>query len=86
MSPREYFCRFELIARANGWNENFKAINLAANLRGKARTVLRGIEENFSYEQLRLKLELRFGEQGQFQNYYIQFTITLLYIIWETRF
>lgn len=40
VSLREYMGQFELIARANGWDDNLKAVFLAANLRGRARSVL----------------------------------------------
>lgn len=70
---REFMCQFELIARANFWDGVSKAVNLAASLRGKARSVLEGLQENFSFEQLRSRLELRFGEKGSFQNLYAQF-------------
>lgn len=72
----EYFVQFNLIARVNGWNDSFKAVALASNLRGKARSVLDGVFEieNLSFEELKNKLELRFGERHLAQTYYIQFT------------
>ena len=38
-SLQKYLNQFNLIARANSWDENQKMIALAANLREKARTV-----------------------------------------------
>lgn len=63
---REYFAHFNLIADANNWNGSMKAVALATNLRGKARSVLDGIEGNFNFQQIRSKLELRFGSQVLF--------------------
>lgn len=53
-----------------------KAVALASNLRGKARSVLDGVYEieNLSFEELKTKLELRFGEGHLEQTYYAQFT------------
>lgn len=72
---REFLTQFNLIARANGWNDSLKTVALAANLKGKARSVLdRIIEiENLDFEELKSKLELRFGGHLA-QTYYTQFT------------
>jgi len=72
---REFFSQFNLIARANRWDDATKTVVLASNLRGKARSVLESVEdlENFGYEELKSKLELRFGEGQLSQNYYTQF-------------
>lgn len=73
---REYLVQFNLIARANGWSDTLKTVALASNLRGKARSVLDGVFEfeHLSFEELRNKLELRFGEAHLAQTYYTQFT------------
>ena len=42
----EFLNQFNLIARANSWDENQQMIALAANLRGKARTVLNNLSNN----------------------------------------
>jgi len=49
---------------------------LASNLRGEARSVLESIEklEGLEFSELVSKLELRFGENLNAQNYYTQFT------------
>jgi len=74
-SLRKFFLQFELIARANCWNDATKAVALATCLRGKARSVLECIQvENLEYGELKEKLELRFGEGNLSQNFYTQFT------------
>jgi len=73
---REFLTQFELIARANGWNNSHKTVALAACLRDKARSVLDGIFEieSLNFEDLKSKLELRFGEGHLAQTYHSQFT------------
>jgi len=73
---REFFSQFELIARANRWNDKVKTIALMSCLRGKARTVLECVEdiESLNYAELKAKLELRFGEAYLAQSYYSLFT------------
>ncbi|XP_032690721.1 uncharacterized protein LOC116853671 [Odontomachus brunneus] len=71
---REFLCQFNLIAHANGWDEAAKAVVLAANLRGKARSVLNRIEENLDFKEICSRLELRFGELELFRNFYAQFS------------
>jgi len=73
---REFFSQFELIARANRWNDEIKTIALASCLRGKARAVLECVEsiESINYTELKAKLELRFGETYLAQSYYSLFT------------
>jgi len=73
---REFMAQFNLIARANNWNDSFKTVSLAACLRGKARSILDGMFdiENLRFEDLKSKLELRFGEGHLSQTYYMQFT------------
>jgi len=61
-SLREFFLQFKLIARANCWNDETRAVALATCLRGKARSVLECIQiENLEYRELKEKLELRFA-------------------------
>jgi len=76
VSLREFLAQFNLIARANRWNDGMKTYVLASNLRGKARSVLELIEnlESLEFSELVSKLELRFGENLNAQNYYTQFT------------
>lgn len=73
---REFFSQFNLIARANRWDEGMKSAVLVSCLRGKARSVLESIQdlENIEFADLKEKLELRFGENLSSQNYYCQFT------------
>jgi len=72
----EFLIQFQLIARANRWTEEAKTAILISCLRGKARVVLESVSdlENLSYDELKSKLELRFGETHSLQNYYSQFT------------
>jgi len=73
---REFLAQFNLVARANCWNDGAKAYVLASNLRGEARSILESIEnlERLEFSELVSKLELRFGENLNAQNYYTQFT------------
>lgn len=73
---REFFSQFNLIARANRWDEGMKSAVLVSCLRGKARAVLESLQdlENIEFADLKEKLELRFGENLSSQNYYCQFT------------
>lgn len=73
---REFLSQFSLIARANLWNDATKSIALAACLRRKARAILETVEslEELSFEELKSKLELRFGKENLTQNYYSLFT------------
>jgi len=73
---REFFSQFELIARANRWNDEVKTIALESYLRGKARAVLECIVdiESLNYAELKAKLELRFDEAYLVQSYYSLFT------------
>lgn len=59
---REFFFQFNLIARANQWDDAAKTVALASSLRGKARAVLESVEdlEELDFAGLKLKLELRF--------------------------
>jgi len=73
---REFFSQFALIARANRWDDATITVVLASSLRGKACSVLESVEdlENCNFEELKSKLELRFGEGQLSQNCYTQFT------------
>jgi len=75
-SLREFLAQFNLVARANRWDDGAKAFVLASNLREEARSVLESIEnlEKLEFPELVSKLELRFGENLNAQNYYTQFT------------
>ncbi|KYN20079.1 hypothetical protein ALC57_07585 [Trachymyrmex cornetzi] len=75
-SLREFLAQFNLIARANRWSDEVKAIVLASSLRGKARAVLENVKdlENLGFVELKSKLELRFGDSQSAQSYYSQFT------------
>jgi hypothetical protein len=70
-----FFSQFILIADANNWSEKAKIIALASCLRGKARSILDCIPEieKLSFEELKSKLELRFGEGHLSGVYYTQF-------------
>lgn len=75
--PRcEFFSQFNLIARANHWSDETKTVALASCLRGKSRSILETVQdlENLEFAELKLKLELHFGERPSFQDYYSQFT------------
>jgi len=76
VSLREFLAQFNLVARANRWSDEMKTYVLASNLRGEARSILESIEnlERLKFSELVSKLELRFGENGNAQNYYTQFT------------
>ncbi|KYN08831.1 hypothetical protein ALC57_19067 [Trachymyrmex cornetzi] len=73
---REYLAQFNLIARANRWEDDTKTAILASCLRGRARAILENIQnlENLQFEELKSKLEMRFGETQTLQSYYSQFT------------
>jgi len=72
----EFLVQFELIARANRWSDDAKTAILVSCLRGKARVVLESVQnlESLSFDELKSRLELRFGETHSSQNYYSQFT------------
>lgn len=70
----EYIGQFEMIARANNWTDQLKSIQLAANLRGKARSVLENWEESLGYAELKTRIDLRFGIRATYQSSYIQFS------------
>lgn len=72
---REFLLQFELISRANGWDDENKAIVLASCLRGRARSVLENVEnlDRINFTEIKTKLELRFGVGQSSQVYYSQF-------------
>jgi len=69
---REFLSQFEIIASANRWNIASKTLALASVLRGKARSVLESVRNHgeLNFDELKSKLELRFGEGHLPQNYY----------------
>lgn len=73
---REFFTQFYLIARANGWSDSVKTIVLTSCLRGEAHSVFDGIFEieDLKFDDLKSRLELRFGKGHLAQAYYTQFT------------
>lgn len=73
---REFLTQFELIARANNWSDSAKTLTLASSLRGKARTILDSFFDagELNLEQLKEKLEWRFGERHSTQAFYSQFS------------
>lgn len=73
---REFLAQFELIARANKWDDSAKVVALASSLRGKARAILDGVVdyEDLQYSELESRLKLRFGDGHMAQTYYTQFT------------
>ncbi|XP_071576725.1 uncharacterized protein [Temnothorax nylanderi] len=73
---QEYFSQFNLIARANFWDDTTKTVALASSLRGKARAILETVQdiECLNFSELKSKLELRFGEGRLTQNYYSALT------------
>lgn len=72
---RKFFSQFNLIAPANHWSDATKTVVFALCLSGKARSILETVQdmENLEFAELRSKLELRFGEEPSFQDYYNQF-------------
>lgn len=75
VSLREFLSQFNLIARANHWNDTSTTVALASCLRRKVRTVLESVKdlERLDFAELRSVLELRFGEGNLSQNYCAQF-------------
>ncbi|XP_024872054.1 uncharacterized protein LOC112454735 [Temnothorax curvispinosus] len=72
----EYLSQFNLIARANSWNNATKTVALASSLRGKARSILETVQDVdcLDFAELEAKLELRFGEGHLTQNSYSALT------------
>lgn len=73
---REFLVQFNLIARANKWDDAAKVVALVACLRGKARAILDGVPdfENLRLTDLENRLKLRFGDEHMGQAFYTQFT------------
>ncbi|KAI4478593.1 hypothetical protein M0804_011916 [Polistes exclamans] len=71
----DFLSHFELVARANSWDESARALALATSLRGEARAVLQafGDREEFSFAALKSRLELRYGERLNQQKSYTEF-------------
>lgn len=55
-----YLCKFELVSLHNGWDEEGKAMQLAATLEGSAVEVLGDAQSDFTYEELKSALMARF--------------------------
>ena len=64
---KEYLMHFERCALINGWNEEEKAMFLAASLRGESRKLLSGLTESEGrqYAKIVERLQLRFGVEKQ---------------------
>ncbi|XP_072377725.1 uncharacterized protein [Diabrotica undecimpunctata] len=64
-SWNNYMKQFESAARANGWSEKEKAVNLTIALRGDALDVLQtiAVEETDDFEQLKKRLNMRYGHE-----------------------
>ncbi|KAF8781568.1 Retrovirus-related Pol polyprotein like [Argiope bruennichi] len=60
-----YKTQFTMVAEANGWNPQAKALHLAASLRGDAADILKTLteEQRHDFQALSSALELRFGEK-----------------------
>ncbi|KAI4475972.1 hypothetical protein M0804_013957 [Polistes exclamans] len=71
----DFLSHFELVARANSWDESARALALATSLRGEARAVLQafGDREEFLFAALKSRLELRYGERLNQQKSYTEF-------------
>ena len=66
-SWQDYLIQFEMIADLNGWDDNNRALFLAAGLRGNAQEVLGDLDaaRRRHYPSLLAKLSQRFGPQNQ---------------------
>ena len=73
-SWRDYHAQFELVAILNGWNEETKALELATNLRGSARSILADLDpdKRYHYESLVSALSARFEPDYQADMYLAQ--------------
>ena len=49
---KDYHAHFELMFNLNGWNEETKALELATNLRGSARSISAELDKRYDYESL----------------------------------
>ncbi|CAK9821266.1 hypothetical protein ANTRET_LOCUS30 [Anthophora retusa] len=74
-SWEEYFIQFEVIARANGWDDARKATALIAALEGSARGVLTSLSasQQESFRELVSALEFRFGARNLSNLNYVLF-------------
>ena len=75
VSLEAYMAQFEMLARAQGWDDGEKAIQLAASLKGPAVEVLGQLEEaqRLSYSALVDALERRYGHKHQEEAYRSRF-------------
>ena len=73
-SWKDYHAQFELVAIQNGWNEETKALELATNLRGSARSILADLDpdKRYHYESLVSVLSARFEPDYQADMYLAQ--------------
>ena len=73
-SWKDYHAQFELVAILNGWNEETKALGLATNLRGSARSILADLhpDKRYHYESLVSALSARFEPDYQADMYLAQ--------------
>ena len=73
-SGKDYHAQFELVAILNGWNEQTKALELATNLRGSARSILADLDpdQRYHYESLVSALSARFEPDYQADMYLAQ--------------
>ena len=73
-SWKDYHAQFELVAILNGWNEEAKALELATNLRGSARSILADLDpdKRYDYESLVSALSARFEPDYQADMYLAQ--------------
>ena len=73
-SWKDYHAQFELVAILNGWNEETKALELATNLRGSARSILADLDpdQRYHYESLVSALSARFEPDYQADMYLAQ--------------
>uniref|UniRef100_A0A6P7FT97 Uncharacterized protein LOC114333744 n=1 Tax=Diabrotica virgifera virgifera TaxID=50390 RepID=A0A6P7FT97_DIAVI len=74
-SWNNYMKQFESAARANGWSEKEKAVNLTIALRGDALDVLHtiAVERTDDFEQLKKRLNMQYGHEHLEHVYQSQF-------------
>ena len=75
VSLEAYMAQFELLAQAQAWDEQEKAVQLAASLKGPAVEVLGQLSatQRASYDALVAALERRYGHQHQAEGYRARF-------------
>ena len=73
-SWKDYHAQFELVAILNGWNEETRALELATNLRGSARSIIADLDpdKRYHYESLVSALSVRFEPDYQADMYLAQ--------------